>query len=83
MPPDSPIRRVDAIPLEELALLANEDGEVKFCRCWKSKTFPLCDNSHLDHNDVRPSFLTFSRFSPASFALFSPRVALFVLISAQ
>jgi hypothetical protein len=23
----------------------------QFCRCWKSKTFPLCDNSHLDHNE--------------------------------
>jgi len=83
MPPDSPIRRVDAIPLEKLALLANEDGEVKFCRCWKSKTFPLCDNSHLDHNDVRPSFLTFSRFFPPILRYFPLRFALFMLISAQ
>jgi CDGSH-type Zn-finger protein len=52
MPPDAPVRRVDMIPLEDLAKHANEAGEVKFCRCWKSKTFPLCDNSHLEHNDA-------------------------------
>ena len=52
MPPDEPLRRVDIIPLEELAASANEEGQVKFCRCWKSKTFPLCDNSHLEHNDA-------------------------------
>ena len=39
MPPDEPLRRVDIIPLEELAASANEEGQVKFCRCWKSKTF--------------------------------------------
>jgi len=20
------------------------------CRCWKSKTFPMCDGSHVKHN---------------------------------
>jgi CDGSH-type Zn-finger protein len=51
MPPDDPVRRADTIKLEDLAQYANEEGLVKFCRCWKSKTFPLCDNSHLDHNE--------------------------------
>ncbi|KAM6442285.1 LOW QUALITY PROTEIN: CDGSH iron-sulfur domain-containing protein 1 [Liasis olivaceus] len=22
-----------------------------YCRCWRSKTFPLCDGSHTKHND--------------------------------
>ncbi|XP_075512485.1 CDGSH iron-sulfur domain-containing protein NEET-like [Primulina tabacum] len=21
-----------------------------YCRCWRSKTFPLCDGTHLKHN---------------------------------
>ena len=24
----------------------------RFCRCWKSSTFPLCDNSHVEHNET-------------------------------
>ena len=24
----------------------------RFCRCWKSSTFPLCDNSHVEHNEA-------------------------------
>ena len=51
-PPDEPIRRVDFVDLEDLARYADENGEVKFCRCWKSKTFPLCDNAHLEHNEA-------------------------------
>ncbi|KAK3279270.1 hypothetical protein CYMTET_12833 [Cymbomonas tetramitiformis] len=28
-----------------------KDGKPKaFCRCWKSKTFPMCDGSHAAHN---------------------------------
>ena len=50
MPPDEPLRRVDIIPLEELAASANEEGQVKFCRCWKSASFPFCDGSHDGHN---------------------------------
>lgn len=23
---------------------------VAYCRCWKSKKFPLCDGSHREHN---------------------------------
>jgi len=26
-------------------------GAVSFCRCWKSKSFPFCDGSHVGHND--------------------------------
>lgn len=23
-----------------------------YCRCWRSKTFPVCDGSHIKHNEV-------------------------------
>eukprot|EP00937_MAST-01D_sp_MAST-1D-sp2_P005079 g5079.t1 len=26
------------------------DGKLVFCRCWRSKTFPFCDGSHVQHN---------------------------------
>lgn len=29
---------------------ASEKGVVSYCRCWRSKTFPLCDGSHAKHN---------------------------------
>ncbi|XP_072241174.1 CDGSH iron-sulfur domain-containing protein 2 [Leuresthes tenuis] len=25
---------------------------VCYCRCWRSKTFPVCDKSHLKHNEL-------------------------------
>ncbi|KAH9514473.1 hypothetical protein Btru_025345 [Bulinus truncatus] len=25
--------------------------KIAFCRCWRSKKFPLCDGSHNKHND--------------------------------
>mmetsp|Transcript_12534 Transcript_12534/g.19396 ORF Transcript_12534/g.19396 Transcript_12534/m.19396 type:complete len:106 (-) Transcript_12534:144-461(-) len=28
----------------------SEKGVVAYCRCWRSKTFPLCDGSHVAHN---------------------------------
>merc|ERR1711907_50842 len=28
----------------------NKDGKVVYCRCWRSKTFPLCDGSHNKYN---------------------------------
>ena len=27
-----------------------DSGKKVFCRCWKSKTFPYCDGSHVAHN---------------------------------
>ena len=27
-----------------------ESGKKAYCRCWKSKTFPLCDGAHAAHN---------------------------------
>jgi len=30
-----------------------KDGKpVAYCRCWKSKTFPLCDGSHAKWNEA-------------------------------
>lgn len=34
----------------EFADIEDIDKKV-FCRCWKSKTFPLCDGSHNAHNE--------------------------------
>ncbi|XP_029994981.1 CDGSH iron-sulfur domain-containing protein 2 [Sphaeramia orbicularis] len=25
---------------------------VCYCRCWRSKTFPVCDKSHIKHNEL-------------------------------
>lgn len=52
VPGEDPVRRVDFVDLEDLGKYADQNGEVKFCRCWKSKTFPLCDNSHVEHNEA-------------------------------
>ena len=52
MPPDEPTKRVDMLNVEDIAAQVASDGDVKFCRCWKSKTFPLCDNAHLEHNEA-------------------------------
>ena len=50
MPPDDPTKRVDIIDIEALRAEVKDKGEVKFCRCWSSSTFPFCDGSHDTHN---------------------------------
>ena len=30
---------------------SNKAGVVAYCRCWRSKTFPKCDGSHVKHNN--------------------------------
>ncbi|KAK2160503.1 hypothetical protein LSH36_132g05056 [Paralvinella palmiformis] len=37
---------VDVLDVEDL----NKE-KVSYCRCWKSKKFPLCDGSHNAHNE--------------------------------
>jgi len=27
-------------------------GKIVYCRCWRSKKFPLCDGSHVQHNKL-------------------------------
>eukprot|EP00039_Didymoeca_costata_P015649 m.270387 g.270387 ORF g.270387 m.270387 type:complete len:125 (+) comp16263_c1_seq1:111-485(+) len=33
-------------------LTAKSGEPTKICRCWKSQTFPLCDGSHVAHNQA-------------------------------
>ena len=28
----------------------SDKGVAAYCRCWRSKTFPYCDGSHVKHN---------------------------------
>ena len=27
-------------------------GKKVYCRCWQSEKFPLCDGSHMKHNEA-------------------------------
>lgn len=38
---------VNEIDIEDL-----NSASVCYCRCWRSKTFPVCDRSHLKHNEL-------------------------------
>jgi CDGSH-type Zn-finger protein len=38
---------VDLVEIEDL-----ETEKTAYCRCWKSKKFPLCDGAHSDHNKL-------------------------------
>uniref|UniRef100_A0A8C5PY69 CDGSH iron-sulfur domain-containing protein 2 n=1 Tax=Leptobrachium leishanense TaxID=445787 RepID=A0A8C5PY69_9ANUR len=38
---------VNEINIEDLHL-----AKAAYCRCWRSKTFPVCDGSHNKHNEV-------------------------------
>eukprot|EP01061_Rhynchopus_euleeides_P003966 TRINITY_DN1325_c0_g1_i1.p3 TRINITY_DN1325_c0_g1~~TRINITY_DN1325_c0_g1_i1.p3 ORF type:complete len:137 (+),score=69.82 TRINITY_DN1325_c0_g1_i1:64-474(+) len=37
---------------EAMAKAQSNGGKLVLCRCWKSKTFPFCDGSHVEHNKV-------------------------------
>ena len=42
---------VDAYDCNEIEKLAEyKDGKLVMCRCWRSKKFPYCDGSHVEHN---------------------------------
>ncbi|MEQ2241614.1 CDGSH iron-sulfur domain-containing protein 2A, partial [Ilyodon furcidens] len=38
---------VNEIDIEDL-----KSTNACYCRCWRSKTFPVCDKSHLKHNEL-------------------------------
>ncbi|XP_055499887.1 CDGSH iron-sulfur domain-containing protein 2 [Leucoraja erinacea] len=38
---------VNEINIEDLQFT-----KAAYCRCWRSKTFPVCDGSHKKHNDL-------------------------------
>ena len=50
VPPGEPTKRVEIIDIEDITAEVAEIGEAKFCRCWKSASFPFCDGSHDGHN---------------------------------
>jgi len=51
MPPDNPSRRVDILDIEDVARRVGDGGAVSICRCYKSGKFPLCDGTHVKHNE--------------------------------
>ena len=52
MPPDAPVKIVDMVDIEDVKAAVGAKGVVSFCRCFNSKSFPLCDGSHGDHNEA-------------------------------
>uniref|UniRef100_A0A061S3A4 Mitochondrial cytochrome n=1 Tax=Tetraselmis sp. GSL018 TaxID=582737 RepID=A0A061S3A4_9CHLO len=50
-PPDKPSRRVDVLDIEDVASKVGAGGVVAVCRCYKSASFPLCDGTHVKHNE--------------------------------
>ncbi|CAG2162826.1 unnamed protein product [Oppiella nova] len=36
---------VDSFDIEDMG------AKTVFCRCWRSKKFPLCDGAHIKHNE--------------------------------
>ena len=45
------IRKVEAKVVDIVIASKMEKPQVAYCRCWKSKTFPLCDGTHVKHNE--------------------------------
>jgi L-lactate dehydrogenase (cytochrome) len=52
MPSDAPVKIVDMVDIEDVKAAVGAKGVVSFCRCFNSKSFPLCDGSHGDHNEA-------------------------------
>merc|ERR1711874_186838 len=50
-PKSNPRTCQDVVDIEDLARrCAVGNGQVKLCRCWKSSTWPYCDDAHNKHN---------------------------------
>lgn len=43
--------KLDAPKVVDVVNVADMGEKTCYCRCWKSKTFPLCDGSHNKHNE--------------------------------
>lgn len=41
---------MNRLGLEQKTIVAQEMPVTSYCRCWLSKTFPMCDGSHKAHN---------------------------------
>lgn len=46
------IRKTEAKVVDFVVASKLEKPQVAYCRCWKSRTFPLCDGSHVAHNKL-------------------------------
>jgi CDGSH-type Zn-finger protein len=46
------IRKDEAKVVDTADVSAQEKPQVAYCRCWRSGTFPLCDGSHMKHNEA-------------------------------
>ncbi|KAJ0042129.1 hypothetical protein Pint_17304 [Pistacia integerrima] len=44
------IRKVEEKVVDAVVVTELSKPLTAYCRCWRSKTFPLCDGSHVKHN---------------------------------
>ncbi|XAR66176.1 hypothetical protein NMG60_11012298 [Bertholletia excelsa] len=44
------IRKTEDKVVDTVVVAEISKPTTAYCRCWRSKTFPLCDGSHVKHN---------------------------------
>ncbi|XP_022737312.1 CDGSH iron-sulfur domain-containing protein NEET-like [Durio zibethinus] len=44
------IRKTEEKVVDSIVVTELSKPLTAYCRCWRSKTFPLCDGSHVKHN---------------------------------